>query len=167
MTDATLQAALEAHKPALAARYTAMAQSTFSNMVERHGPALKGINNCWTYARMWSGWISSLTRRDGDARALDADLVAKAAAAYADATIEAWAAKIATKMGEVEGATIQRMDGVAFLIVGSLAGKRIEIDQQMILNVSSQGKPFNQFPARLRVDGKATSEAAWKRMRAA
>lgn len=167
MTDATLQAALEAHKPALVARYTAMTQSTFTRMVEMHGPALKGISNCWTYARMWSGWISKMVRYDGDARILDEALVAKAAAAYADATIEAWAGKIASKMGEVEGATIHHMDNATFRITGTLAGKRVGIDQNMILNVSSKGLPFNQFPARIYVDGKATSEAAWKRMRGA
>lgn len=167
MTDATLQAALEAHKPALVARYTAMTQNTFSKMVGMHGPALRGISNCWTYARMWSGWIRGMVRHEGDAKVLDDDRVAEAAAAYADATIEAWADKIATKMGEIEGATIHHMQGAAFRITGTLAGKRVEIDQNMILNVSSQGKPFNQFPARLRIDGKATSEAAWKRMRSA
>ncbi len=167
MTDAILQAALEAHKPALVARYTAMTQSTFSNMVAMHGPALRGISNCWTYARMWSGWISGMTRHEGDARILDEARVAKSAAAYADATIEAWAGKIATKMGEVEGATIHHLDGAAFRITGTLAGKRVGIDQNMILNVSSKGLPFNQFPARIYVDGKFTSEAAWKRMRGA
>lgn len=167
MTDATLQAALEAHKPALVARYTAMTQSTFNSMVERHGPSLKGVGNCWTFARMWTGWISSLTRHEGDARILDADRVANAAAAYADATIEAWAGKITTKMGEVEGATIHHLDGAAFRITGTLAGKKVGIDQNMILNVSSKGLPFNQFPARIYVDGKFTSEAAWKRMRGA
>lgn len=167
MTDATLMAALEAHKPALVTRYTAMTQHTFTKMTRMHGPALRGISNCWTYARMWSGWIRGMTRHEGDARVLDEALVARSAEAYADATIEAWADKIATKMGEVEGATIHHLDGAAFRITGTHDGKRIEIDQTMILNVSSQGKPFNQFPARLRIDGKATSEAAWKRLRTA
>lgn len=164
MTDLT--ATLVSFKPELVTSYEAMVRSRFERVVAMHGPKLRGVVNCWTWAKVFREFLRPSLRLDGGVWSIDESRLALNAERYADAAIEAWRDKITAKMGELENARVVRMSGVSFQIVGERGGKRVVIEQQMIINVSSQGKPYNQFPARLYVDGKFVSEAAYKRLAA-
>lgn len=87
------------------------------------------------------------------------------AAKYAKAQVAAWENKIQAKMGELEAAEVNYFDanGGYFTITGVRAGKKVAINQTRILKSSCRGLLFHQFPARIYVEGKFMSEAAYKR----
>ena len=173
-----LRAALEAAKPDVAASYARIVRSTFDRMVADLGPSLKNVGNDWTWARVHRNTVAlnlgreQIDRPDRPGRPdtryfIDEERLSRNAAMFADAAVETWEGKIAGKLGELEDAEVRRMDGARFNITGSRDGRTVRIQQEMIINVSSQGKPFNQFPARIYVDGKFTSEKAYQKMFAA
>jgi hypothetical protein len=159
MTDLTT--ALEAYKPNLEERFISFTTGRFNRLVEQFGPTLRGVYNSNEY-RNWQA-IAGCTARTGDRTSseyvLDEARLAAAAKQFADETVVAWAAKIEGKLGELADATVQRLDGARFNIVGTKNGRNVCIEQEMIVNVSSKGTLFNQFPARIYVDGKFTSAA--------
>jgi hypothetical protein len=168
-----LSAAIAEFKPEIAALYERIVRNRFSRMVEVHGADLKGISNSWEFARAWNNTVRAHVRQIGADRSgrggvyeIDEEQLAKSAAHYADAVAAEWELKIRGKLGEMDNATVERMDGCRFFLHGAKAGKAIRIEQTMILNVSSKGTLFNQFPARIYVNGKFTSEAAFKKMAA-
>lgn len=65
----------------------------------------------------------------------------------------AWYHKAVAKLGDVSDAAVSGA-GARIRIAGKRAGRVVILDQEMIVNVSVKGKLFNQFPARLYVDGK-------------
>ena len=158
-----ITAALEAHKPSLEAYFVGFAERRFANLVSQFGPALRGVYNS-DQARNW-GAIASLARSIGDRISseyvLDADRVAAAATAFAEATVATWADKIAAELGELDSAEVRHLDGYRFAVTGSKGDRKIRIEQDMIVNVSSKGTLFNQFPARIYVDGKFTPAAKY------
>lgn len=165
MTDLT--AALADLRPALADRYAAQVRRVFAAMVEAHGPALHGVSNSWDFARSYSALIARVIRRAGDRIngevSIDEDRLAKAAADYAEAAVAEWQDKIQGKLGDLTDATVARFGGCAYAISGTRAGKRVRIEQDVVVKQSTKGLLFNQFPARIYVDGKFTPEAAYKR----
>lgn len=169
MTD--LRAALELCKPTLVERYESAIRSQFQGMVELHGPSLRGIHNCWQYARAWGNAVACYaTAIERDWRnavtvyGLDDAKLAAGAEEYAAASLESWLGKIEGKLGELTDAKVRHLDGATFRITGMRNGHEVEIIQTMIVNVSSKGTLYNQFPARIYVDGKATSEAKYKKL---
>lgn len=169
MNDA-LRTALNDFKPQIAADFTRYVERTFARMVERHGPTLAGVynsNDARAFRTVVAEFIRHAPTTERTARpekVLDAEALAVGATRYADEVVKAWAGKIARKMGELEDAHVGRMGDVAFRITGRRGGKDVCIEQQMIFAVSHLGTPYNQFPARLYVNTKFTSEAAYKRM---
>ena len=155
----TITAALEAHKPALTEYFVGFAERRFARLVEQFGPAMRGVYNS-DQARNWRA-IASLTTRTGNRidgeYLLDADRVAAAAIAFADTTVATWADKIAAKLGELDSAEVRHLDGYRFAVTGDKGDRKVRIEQDMIINVSSKGTLFNQFPARIYVDGKFMS----------
>lgn len=174
MTD--LAAALAAFAPQIADRYASQVRAMLAGFVRRHGENLRGIANTSDY-RAWANVVRPVCktiggntvagRQTAPTYAIDDDKLSQAAAAYAEATVTEWQGKIEAKLGELEGATVLRMNGVGFVIKGSRAGRAVAIEQQMIVKASTKGLLFNQFPARIYVSGKFTPEAAYKRMFAA
>lgn len=95
--------------------------------------------------------------------ALDDARLATGAAEYAREAAQEWHAKITEKVGALRDATLAYGHGADLAVDGTRDGKAVSVRQQMIVNVSPKGKLFNQFPALIYVDGKKTSEAAYKR----
>lgn len=85
----------------------------------------------------------------------------------ADDVVAVWANKVQAKMGELDDATVHYVSGTAFRITGTRGGRKVTIEQHMIINVSRLGRLFNQWPSRIYVDGQFTSEAKYKKMFAA
>ena len=162
--DATmnLKQQLEAYKPQLAERFTKSVTETFNRFIEKFGPMMRGTANSGEF-KLWEK-IKPMTVRTPEGYHLNPGAIEDQAKAYADATVEAWHEKITGKVQDLEGATVHHLDGNRFLITGTRDGKRIKIEQDMIINFSGKGTAYNQFPARIYVDGKFTSEAAYKKL---
>lgn len=167
-THNSLAAALDTYKPAIAARHVAAVTEMFEAILAAFGPTLRGVSNSFKWAKTYSNVVARYVTSEGNSfhaphflntARLEADAVQ-----YADEVAQAWQIKIEAKLGELESGTVHHMDGVAFRIVGTRGGHAVEIEQTMILNVSSRGTLFHQFPARIYVDGKFKSEAAYKKM---
>jgi hypothetical protein len=166
-----LNAALEAYKPELAARYETLIRWQFGKMVQDLGPKLPNVGNDGRWARVWYNTMTFLvTRSDDQGRRLEAAILdearlARVAAEYANDVVVSWEQKIAAKLGELESAQIKNMGDMQFYITGIKHGHRVTIEQTVILKTSPKGVLFNQFPARIYLNGKFTSEAAFKRLR--
>jgi hypothetical protein len=152
MTDLT--AALEALRPELAAIYDRQVRGAFERIVADLGADLKNVYNDWTHARTFRGLVApALTDKK-----IDEAKLAKLAAMYAAAATDEWKAKIEAKLGGIENVQIRQFNGCNFLIGGLRAGRKVSIDQNIIVKRSTKGLLFNQFPARIYVDGKFTPE---------
>lgn len=174
--NAALKAALDAYKPEIAARFDRFIRNTFAAMVEDHGPSLKGAGNSHRWARTLSGTVRPFIRtvlpegqysgRIGDPYEINEERLKAGAAKYAEQVVESWATKIEAKMGELDSAEVRAMGNCTFRISGTKLGRNVHIEQNMIVNVSSKGTLFNQFPARIYLEGKAISEAKFKKLAA-
>lgn len=171
--NAQLQAAFDAIQPELAARYATMYRGMFDHMVSVLGPELKGVVNSWQFARQYSQirdiieYVITEGRSSmqmGGPKRLNEALLAKKSDQQAHFAIEKWIGKINQKLGDLNDVSVNRFGGCEFVIFGSRNGKAIKIEQSIIVKSSSKGALFNQFPARIYVDGKFTSEAAYKAM---
>lgn len=165
MTTTALTAALEAQAPELSATFAKMIRARYDRCVDRFGPALRGIHNSAEYG-FAKNTLGLVTKRQGDRMGDPVLLVEEKLVAFcdrlADETVKAWLGKIEAKMGDLDAAEVHRVNATSFIITGTRAGRAVRIEQQMIVNVSSKGTLFNQFPARIRVDGKALSEAKYR-----
>ncbi len=167
----SVRESLDEYKPKIAAQYAAMIRTAFERMVKKFGPGLKGIYNA-VEGRHYRETISAAVETAPQAtpfdrhpvKSISEERLAKIADKYAEATTDTWKGKIEGKIGELDGAEVKHLDGYRFLISGTRDGREISIEQDMIINVSSLGKMFNQFPARIYVDGKFTPESKYKEM---
>jgi hypothetical protein len=157
-----IEAALQAFAPEIAYRYEAVVRSLHEKMVAKLGDTLFGIYNDVDYARAFRIVVAPALGRD---KAINNEKLRRIAAAYAAETVADWSAKTSEKLGAVEEASVAKMslDGCSFLISGTKSGRRVALEQQIIIKVSSKGVPFNQFPARIYLDGKFISESAFKK----
>jgi hypothetical protein len=78
---------------------------------------------------------------------------------YATGLISAWIEKIIEKIGNCDSIEVPVYTSGSYLVKAVKEGHKVQLWQSRILKHSSQGTPFNQFPARLRVDGKAMSKS--------
>lgn len=90
----------------------------------------------------------------------------KYAAEVASASIQSLVSKLDGKLGDhLDVVEVLRNEGGFVTIKGRLLGDiPVYVDQKKILNVSSQGKLFHQWPALLYVDGKKVSEAKFRQL---
>jgi len=176
MKSEALKAALEARIPELTANYTRLIGQQYDFLVGEFTNTFDNVSN----SKYYSLWTETVRRvvvctnpvegsrnrtRDGAAiYALNPEAVERMAVAHATETVMAWANKIEGKMGELEKAECLHINGCRFAIVGIKNGNNVRIEQDMILNVSSKGKVFNQFPARIYVNLKFMSEAKFKQL---
>lgn len=77
---------------------------------------------------------------------------------YATGLISAWIEKIMEKIGNCDSVEVPVYSSGSYIVHAVKDGHKVQLRQSRILKHSSQGTPFNQFPARLRVDGKAVSK---------
>jgi hypothetical protein len=167
-----LKVALDEYKPHIEDRYKNYVTAVFENLKKMFGPKFSGVANSkhyFVYSDVNQNF--KLVKEDeNDYRPsageyfIDDERLARNAALYADATVESWLGKIQSKIGDLEEAQVHRLDGMRFEIAGFKNGKSVRIDQDMIINQSSKGKLFNQFPARIYVNGKFTPETKYKAM---
>jgi len=163
-----IEQAIEALTPTLADRVTAIWRCQFDHMVEEFGPDLKGVYKS-KFCSTWREIIRPLCNafevsRNRHEYELSDIKIAAAAQKYAEAAANEWSNKIAAKLGDVEYHGFKCFHGCNYLVHATRDGHDIRLDQQLILKSSPKGKLFNQFPARIYVDGKLVSEKKYKEM---
>lgn len=168
-----LKTALEEYKPNIEDRYKNYVNNMFENLKQLFGPKFQGVANSKYYAvyEEIRGNLKLVKENEHDFRPsakgeyfIDGERLARNATLYAERTIASWFGKIQSKIGDLENAKVHRLNYMRFEIEGSKNGDSVRIDQDMIINQSSKGRLFNQFPARIYVNGKFVSEAKYKTM---
>jgi len=163
-----MEQAIEALIPIIADRVAAQWGRQFDRLVEQFGTTLTGVYNSGS-ANVWGETIRPLcsavevSHNRYEYKLNDAK-VAAAAQAYAEAAANEWREKITGKLADVEYREFKLFGGCNFLVHATRDGHDIRLDQQIILKSSPKGKLFNQFPARIYVDGKLVSEKKYKEM---
>lgn len=151
----------EDYKPTLIKRFKDNARRTYGSIREDLGPDFKGVYNSWTWVKAFNNAVKPVFNTA--TKTIDEAKLDAAAQKYADDTVEAWKLKIAAKLGELDTGKVHHISGADFCIIGTKDGHNVIINQQMIINVSGKGTLFNQFPARITLDGKSTSAAKFKK----
>ena len=163
-----IEQAIEALIPTLADRVSAIWRCQFDSLVEDFGPTLKGVYNSKSCS-LWRDVIRPLCNAvevsgNRPEYELSDYKVSVLAQKYAEAAANEWSNKIAAKLGDVEYHGFKCFHGCNYLVHATRDGHDIRLDQQLILKYSPKGKLFNQFPARIYVDGKLVSEKKYKEM---
>ena len=162
-----LNEALEALKPGIAAEFAIRVRRVYETLVACYGEGLKRYRSDmraeFVKPALEATEVMPISKIPV-AWAISEEKLAAYAAKYAERAVATWAGKIKAKVGNLDNAEVRSYGGTTFRVFGERAGAKVEIEQTMIINVSPRGKPFNQFPARIYVDGKFTSEKAYKEM---
>lgn len=162
----------ESYKPELEKRFKDNVYRTFKNIVEALGPEMKNVYNDWNWAKPFSNVLAPVVRNvqkdhygmmvSTNVKEINEEKLNEYAAKYADDTIKAWKLKIDEKVGMLDDGKVHHLDGCRFSISGTKEGHEVYIHQDMIVNISGKGTLFNQFPARIKMDGKAISAKKFK-----
>ncbi len=173
-TTGSLAAALETMKPSIETSFKSVVAGAWRRLssIPKYATDPYAAGSDWTNYQSLNACKFALkgTRAEGapvfahpTIWTLDEARIEVEAAKYATEACQEWRSKFEAKVGQLENATLVYGSGAWLRIAGTRNGRRVEINQQMILNVSNKGKVFNQFPARIKVDGKAISEASFKK----
>lgn len=189
-TETQVRAQFETRRPVIIQNFTKFITETFEKTLEYVGPThgdWDAVRRDWGTGK-WEAvrnmsryyireerilWAAdgvtveySRTREDMAALPvrLDTDMVAKDAVKEADHIIDCLTAKVMKKIGDLQDADLYWAVGVNFTLTGTRSGRKIRIEQQQIYNFSVKGKMFNQYPARIYVDGKFTSAKKYDEM---
>jgi hypothetical protein len=175
MNNTQILSSLQVMRPELESYYTQWSSKLVSSALNELGENLKGIYNSWTFSSVKEVIFHNCdTFLRDDFRFIDQinakgykfsqEKAAKNAVKYADSIIESYAAKIISKLGTVESASLTwSSTNFEFILEGVKNGETIAITQRMKYNVSKLGKPFCQFPAICYVAGKKISAADYKK----
>ena len=176
--NAVLKAAFLGLAPDLAAEYAAEVRRVFAGVAYRYPdgkiPAYPEYDDR-DYRVIRTLLSDSCAFVEGNRRAatkaeqrptlvMDEEKLARVAKKYGEEVSLTWYRKTNEKLGGVADVTVSdHRDGV-LSVTGMLGGKVVLLSQQRILKRSPKGLLFHQFPARIYVDGKFTTEAAFKKM---
>ncbi len=150
-----LAAAFEKHYTEQAARFLAMPASSDRRYVELRSN-LRNANAI--------EFVSAAGIDFGRGKYIfNAAGLAAAAQVYGKETALAWYTKLALKLGSsvTVGSVSDDGHGNVQVTGTTTDGDHIHVDQQIIWKCSSRGRTFHQFPARIYVNGKFTTEAAF------
>lgn len=172
-----LKAAMLQYAPALSADYEAFLRRLFAQMQADLGPALVGVYRSHRWARTFgsSGLRSavdhkrpagSLSFRDLDTvpYTINEERLESLSKHYGEDTALMWYNKMHSKLGALDGVSVSSpgVDGM-ITISGHHGDNKVVVLQQRIINQSSTGTLFHQFPARIYVNDKFQSEAAYQK----
>ncbi|QBQ74416.1 hypothetical protein BcepSauron_036 [Burkholderia phage BcepSauron] len=160
-----VRAALDAQGPALVAQFEDYVSARHAQAVAKFGPLLAGIARDKAWSKFYASTLRACTNGDGS---INAERLRARAADYARAVRDSVEHKVMSKAGDLKDPAFQSITGYEFLLTGRTpVGQRVVINQRIIINTSVRGEIFNQFPARIRIGGRAVSEAEYKRVQAA
>lgn len=97
-------------------------------------------------------------------RVLDEDALELAAHRFGRDQVASFVGKLEQKLERLEDVQVVNMNTSLgeFMIVGTVEGHHVRVEQTRVFKTSRKGTLFVQFPARIYVDGKFTSEADFK-----
>lgn len=168
-TDA-LKDAMLVYAPALAADYDDFVRRQFKAIADDLGSELKGVYSSPRWARSFQAIRDSVHQEVSDfgrksTYSLDETKLKQNTKRYGEQVSLEWYGKLREKLGELENVTVSPPNrGGDVTVTGEHKGDKVRIDQQRIFKVSQLGTPFHQFPARIYVNGKFMSEAAYKKV---
>jgi hypothetical protein len=154
-----IQQALENERPELERQYKARMEWALNQLKEEFPKNIWQAANSFTYFNLLNLIKPCLIGGD-----LDEVRTNRAASSYATFTIQEIMAKLQAKLGELDEAEVKCIGGTEFTLSGMKNGKKVFIRQIQILNVSSKGKLFNQYPTTIYLEGKRISEIAYKKL---
>lgn len=136
---------------------------TFQTLLNAYGSGMKGVYTS-RLGRVWAETIRPCCESTSNIPSQNEYLLSETrldrfANARAQEMADDILGKVDSKVGELTDAIVHRAGGANFQITGMKGDRKVFIEQNQILNVSSKGKLFNQFPSRIYVDGKFTSAA--------
>lgn len=160
------------YAPILVADFVRYYTRVVESLIESYDGKLMGLGNMGTQDgaryRAARGYIQSEGTTPGTMRAIGVNTkrLALDADTYAAATIASFVAKLTKKLESLSDVEVLRANGDNFVITGKLGSRNVSVHQDRIMNTSPKGMLFHQWPARIYVDGKFTSEAAFKKLEA-
>ena len=95
---------------------------------------------------------------------IDMERVEKQAQAKAEALCLQWENKIVSKTESLTNVKLVYGGDLTYTITGERDGRKVTIEQIMTLCANFNGTVYNQFPARIYMDGKFVPEEAYKAM---
>ena len=172
LNETTIAAAFNAHREEMKSEFVAHVEKQLARLVEAYGETIGHVGKASSSFSLFDAYqlTSRLLDRQGlrsfkAIRALPAKfcpvLLEKAAEAYAVETVDAIVCKVLSKVGELEDAELKDVFAGRFVLTGKRGDRSVVIRQTRILNVSSKGKLFHQWPSRIMVDGKRMSAKAF------
>lgn len=146
-------------------------RAIYTRIVEKLGPTMHGVYNDWDLAkphRAIRPYLTAESRNgilvDGAPWTIDEQELDKAAKQHATALVGELVDKCERKVKALDAPTVIVHGPGTFTVRGRRNGRHVSIEQDMILNVSSKGTLFNQWPARIKVDGKRMSEKDYAKL---
>jgi hypothetical protein len=168
MSD-VLREALLRYAPQLERDYKDFVIRQFSAMQADLGSGLIGVYS----SRRWSPTFRSIScdlHQDivdagrSSVWSIDSSKLGKSAKQYGERVALEWYGKLREKLGELDDVTASEPGQGVITVKGHHGADEVVVEQQPIINVSSRGLLFHQFPARMYVNGKYHSEADYKRL---
>jgi hypothetical protein len=102
------------------------------------------------------------TGRSGDPMVRNPERIDGFAQKCAEDQVAGFVAKLEKKLCDLTDCEVVDVKGPSFVIRGNVGNRHVVVRQDIILKRSSKGTLFNQFPARIYVDGKFTPESKFK-----
>lgn len=164
--------------PDLKREYQDFVRRTLDRAKADLGPNLSGVYSSRSWHRIFRGTLSPNVKRDHPADyrytgipskedryayIIDEGRLEKNSQEYAEGTAYQWYGKMVSKLGSLDSVDIKYMQGGNLILTGNRGSIEIRIDQQRIFKTSSLGTPFHQWPARIYVNGKFTTEREYKK----
>lgn len=163
-----LSKALKEFEPRIAEIYCNFVNYTYDDLSERFGKTFKGISNSYSYSTYKNMLKPVLTSNVSNGRITECFihpvLLKEVSEKYAELTVKEYEAKIIGKLQDIQDIVVERLLNDEFQITGTRNGNKILLEQRIVFKTSSKGLPFNQFPARIYVNGKFLSEKKYKEM---
>ena len=183
-----ITSAFDAMIPAIADDYRNEVRRQFDRLIEKHGNGrgLNQLSGSWCRdGGVWRGMVRHNAKHVGDGPSfrqdtdyeINSDRLDRNAAQYAADAVAGFVAKLIRKLGDLSDVSIADMNTSAGTftiggkiggrwIAGEYVGQKVTVNQRCILKCSNKGTLFNQWPARIYVDGVFTPEKKFKELAA-
>lgn len=169
-----LKAAFEAQAPDLAAEFESYMRSTYAALQKNFPdgvPAYLESRSPYRHEVALLQTVCDIRRKEpavigsmDHIMVLDEGALTSRAEAYGLSTALQWFYKTNQKLGDLQSPVLVKdRDGYVH-VKGERDGKKVELVQQRIINVSPLGKLFHQFPSRIYLDGKFMTEEAYAKL---
>jgi hypothetical protein len=172
-----LRAEFEAQAPQLEADFIKYVKGWFENTFAKYEGKIPAYPSASKYSKYEYQNIAQLRQycnivaADGDRSGRNSTLslneahLAKVAKQYGEEAAVQWFYKTNAKLGKLDDATLVNDNQHGYVVVkGTRDGKEVVLRQQRVGKTNQHGTYFHQFPALLYVDGKKTTEAAYKKL---